>query len=117
MVAVTYYCPRCETVVALDREGYLDDKSVTPYPLEGWVYESPDGPFEDADGVRFVCGESDGCDWRTEGCGEPFYLNFLRFENGEAVAMTPPSERVELAGEGPNAPRGPSGPGGPGFGP
>jgi hypothetical protein len=111
MTAVTYYCPRCETVVALEREGYLADKSVTPYPLAGWAYAAPDGDFEAADGVRFVCGESSGCDFEGEGCGEPFYLNFVRFEGGEEVETVPESERVELAGEGPSDPSGPSGPG------
>ncbi|ERH01418.1 MAG: hypothetical protein J07HN6_00970 [Halonotius sp. J07HN6] len=58
--AVTYYCPHCEALVELDREGYLDDKAVTPYPFEGWSYVAPDDPFEDeddVDGVRFTCGE------------------------------------------------------------
>jgi hypothetical protein len=64
---VTYYCPRCGTLVDLDREGYLDDKAVTPYPLEGWSYAEPHEAFEDADGVRFVCGEDDapGVAWRA----------------------------------------------------
>jgi hypothetical protein len=114
MVAVTYYCPRCETVVSVAREGYLSDKSVTPYPLEGWTYAAPDGDFGDEDGVRFVCGESEGCTFEGEGCGEPFYLNFLRFEGGEAVEAAPESERVELA-EGEARGPGPGGPGGPGF--
>ncbi|OYR85989.1 hypothetical protein DJ84_01150, partial [Halorubrum ezzemoulense] len=72
---VTYYCPHCGTLVALDRGGYLADKSVTPYPLEGWTYVAPTEPFDgeedgesndtavEADGVRFVCGESEGVDW------------------------------------------------------
>ena len=33
---VTYYCPNCETLVELERDGYLSDKAVTPYPFEGW---------------------------------------------------------------------------------
>lgn len=128
---VRYYCPRCETVVAIDREGYLADKSVTPYPLEGWRYvdaeafvaaeESggtgepgdPDADVESADGVRFVCGESAGVDWAGEGCGEPFYLSFVRFEAGVEVEPEPESERVTLSGPGPRAPRGPEGPQGP----
>jgi len=113
MATVRYYCPRCETVVALEREGYLADKSVTPYPLEGWTYAAPDGAFEGADGVRFVCGEPSGCAFEGEGCGEPFYLNFVRFEDGEEVETVPESERVELGSRGP---AGPSGPRGPGFG-
>ncbi len=63
---VTYYCPHCETLVELQREGYLADKAVTPFPFEGWEYARPDENFENADGVVFVCGESrgDGVDWR-----------------------------------------------------
>ncbi|GGN15946.1 hypothetical protein [Halarchaeum nitratireducens] len=142
MVAVRYYCPRCETVVAVERDAYLSDKSVTPYPLEGWTYVAPDGDYEesDVDGVRFVCGESDGCEWsRAEaraggtemetgaragagtetdagGCGEPFYLNFVTYEDGEEVeaAGARESEYVELAeGRVPRGPRGPNGPSGP----
>lgn len=102
---VRYACPRCETVHTLRRSGYLADKSVTPYPLEGWSYAGLDAAYEDADGVRIVCGEgeTDG-----EGCGEPFYLNFVRFEDGREVELEPGSERVELA---PPGPRGPPSPG------
>jgi len=77
---VTYYCPRCGTVVELDREGYLADKSVTPYPLDGWEYVPPGGDYEseDADGVRFVCGGAATKDSEADGCGEPFYLSFVR---------------------------------------
>ena len=77
---VSYYCPHCGAVVELDREGYLSDKSVTPYPLVGWEYADPSAGFEDtaegtsassrtlsddADGVHLVCGESeaDGLRW------------------------------------------------------
>jgi hypothetical protein len=151
---VTYYCPRCGTLVEAQREGYLDDKSVTPYPLEGWNYvsaaeafgedelETPEERERDAefsegtDGVRFVCGEDDaeGVSWRTAptgvesdgdterhrdgdtdtdlGCGEAFYLSFVRFEDGREIDPRTPSERVELA-EGETGPRGPSGPDGP----
>jgi hypothetical protein len=115
-VAVRYYCPRCETVVTLPRDPYLDDKTVTPHPLEGWRYASPDDDYEadEFDGVRFVCGEVEALeDWDGEGCGEPFYLSFVRYEQGQAVEPEPVSEFVELAGEGPRGPRGPSGPGGP----
>lgn len=113
--AVTYYCPNCETLVELQREGYLADKSVTPYPLEGWTYAAPTEEFEDADGVRFVCGESDGVKWRDDGCGEPFYLSFVRFERGQEIEPTAPSEQVELnLGIHPDTPQGPSGPPGPG---
>ena len=121
---VRYYCPRCETVVAMEREGYLADKSVTPYPLEGWTYVGTEAfvdpgvdareDAESADGVRFVCGESAGVDWEDEGCGEPFYLSFVRFEAGVEVEPEPEGERVTLAGPGPRGPRGPDGPPGPG---
>ncbi len=84
---VTYYCPHCETVVELEREGYLADKSVTPHPMDGWTYVSVDGAYEsrDADGVRFVCG-ADGStrDPDAEGCGRPFYLSFVRHGTTEA---------------------------------
>ncbi|MFB6123896.1 MAG: hypothetical protein ABEJ78_10620 [Haloferacaceae archaeon] len=104
MVSVSYYCPRCEAVVTLDRDAYLADKSVTPYPLTGWEYVSPDGAFEDADGVRFVCGASEGFD-DDDGCGEPFYLNFVRFDRGEEVDPEPEHERVSLGiGDGPRGP-------------
>ncbi|MFB6107966.1 MAG: hypothetical protein ABEJ82_03875 [Haloplanus sp.] len=92
---VTYYCPHCDALVELEREGYLADKSVTPYPLEGWTYAAPDEAFEDADGVRFVCDE-DGTCRDDEGCGEAFYLSFVRFEDGEEVTPRPESEYVRL---------------------
>ena len=152
---VTYYCPRCGTLASLEREGYLDDKSVTPYPLEGWTYAAPDESFDDADGVRFVCGDPrPGLTWETPptpddgtettpsddgtettpaapdhdpaetddgdeppGCGEPFYLSFIRFEGGEEVDPRSPSEQVELVDdESPSGPGGPRGPGGPDTG-
>ncbi|MDL5361389.1 hypothetical protein [Halalkalicoccus sp. NIPERK01] len=110
MVAVTYYCPRCGAIAELERDAYLADKSVTPYPLEGWEYVTPEEAYEESDGVRFVCGEdgtlADESD--TGGCGEPFYLSFVRFEAGEEVDPAPPSEYVEIgAGIGPRGPRGP----------
>ena len=94
---VTYYCPRCEAIVELEREGYLADKSVTPYPLAGWEYVEADGNVEAADGVRFVCG-TDGTlrDGDATGCGEPFYLSYVRFEAGEPVEPRPESEYVRL---------------------
>lgn len=115
---VSYYCPHCETLVELERAGYLDDKAVTPYPFEGWTYAAPDEPFEDgaADGVRFVCGESEAenAEWQGEGCGEAFYLSFVRFADGEELDPRHPSERVELnLGTTPPSPRGPEGPDGP----
>jgi hypothetical protein len=107
-VPVRYYCPRCGTVATLRRDAYLADKSVTPYPLEGWTYADPGDEFEDADGVRLTCGEYG--DGRAPGggatdeapCGETFYLNFVRFEDGEEVEAVPESEHVRL-GVGPRA--------------
>ena len=144
---VTYYCPHCGTLVALEREGYLADKSVTPYPLEGWTYVAPTEPFDaeegsesdddpvDADGVRFVCGESDGVDWDPHdgvrgtdvggeepyrepdadgvGCGEPFYLSFVRYDEGREIDPRAETELVEIDPDPrPSGPRAPSGPGG-----
>lgn len=91
MVEVTYYCPRCGALATLERDAYLADQSVTAAPLDGWRYapaydlvgEGPvDEQVDDADGIELVCGagETDG-----EGCGEPFYLNFVRYENGSRV--------------------------------
>ena len=49
-------------------------------------------------------------------CGEPFYLNFVRFEDGRGVEGEQASERVRLSeSQGPQGPRGPGGPSGPGF--
>ena len=106
--------------MAIDREGYLADKSVTPYPLEGWRYVDAEAfveagdDAEPADGVRFVCGESAGVDWAGEGCGEPFYLSFVRYEDGREVEAEPESEYVTLAGPAPRGSKGPQGPPGPG---
>lgn len=124
---VTYHCPRCETIVALERDGYLADKAVTPYPFEGWRYADPTEPFEDdaADGVRFACGDSDGVVWNPDeddadgsqsGCGEPFYLSFVRYENGQEVDPRAESEFVTIDPDprlsGPGTPDGPDGSGG-----
>ena len=94
---VTYHCPHCGAVVELEREGYLADRSVTPYPLEGWTYVTPDEDVEAADGVRFVCG-ADGTlrDDDESGCGEPFYLSYVRYEAGDPVEPRPESEYVRL---------------------
>ncbi|MEF8820171.1 MAG: hypothetical protein V5A31_11960 [Haloferacaceae archaeon] len=129
LVPVSYYCPRCGAVAELDREPYLADQSVTPYPLDGWTYVGPDEDYEagEAEGVRLVCGESeapglrftgdhsdadDVAAPRSEPCGEPFYLSFVRYEDGRRVegGQTVDRETVELAGEGPRGPRGPPGP-------
>ena len=151
---VTYHCPHCETIVELERDGYLADKAVTPYPFEGWTYVAPDEPFEGdaADGVRFVCGESDGVIWDPRndatdpqddatgprddetdpredgiggasvadalgGCGEPFYLSFIRYEGGREIDPRPESEFVTIdpdpRSSGPSGPDGPDRPDGP----
>lgn len=134
MVAVSYYCPRCGAVAELDRDPYLADKSVTPFPLEGWMYADPGADVEsdDWDGVRLVCGaEAASLEWshppregegdtdgtkEEPGCGEAFYLNFVRFEDGREVEGEPAAERVRLAEtRGPQRPSGPRGPSGPGF--
>ncbi len=103
-VPVRYYCPRCETIVTLKRSASLADKSVTPYPLEDWSYADVGGDYDAANGVRIICGEgeTDG-----EGCGVPYYLNFVRFEDGREVEPEPASEWVELAPDGPRSPGGP----------
>ncbi len=82
MVTVRYTCPRCDALVELERDAYLADKSVTADPLEGWEYAPAYEPFESADGVELVCGAGET---RGEGCGRPFYLSFVRFEEGREV--------------------------------
>jgi hypothetical protein len=143
---VSYYCPHCETMVDVDRDEYLADKAVTPYPFEGWDYAAPDEDFEDAEGVRFVCGDdAPNLTWRANpwtagddaaatvgsdadvedgaadgaedvdtavlGCGEPFYLSFVKFADGEELDPRQPSEYVHIGdGNSPATPRGPRGP-------
>lgn len=87
MVGVTYRCPRCGAVAELDRDGYLADRSVTADPLEAWEYAAAYDSFQDADGVVIVCGasETDG-----EGCSEPYYLNFVKYEDGEPLTPERP---------------------------
>lgn len=82
MVTVSYHCPRCDAIAELQRDAYLDDKCVTADPLEGWEYADAYDTYEDADGVVIVCGaaETDG-----DGCGEPYYLNFVNFDDGEEI--------------------------------
>lgn len=95
---VTYYCPRCETVVELRREGYLADKCVTRKPLEGWTYAPVDEEYdaEGVDGVRFVCGRDGSARAPdAEGCGEPFYLSFVRPGTTAAGAAVDPARRTD----------------------
>ncbi|WP_240334494.1 hypothetical protein [Halorussus sp. MSC15.2] len=103
MTAVRYYCPRCGAIAELDREGYLADKCVTPVPLDGWEYADAYDDFDDsaADGVEIVCGaaETEG-----EGCGDVYYLSFVKFEDGEEVdpkerSFVPPSVDGPSIGE------------------
>ncbi len=109
MVSVTYHCPRCGVIAELERDPYLADKAVTPYPFEGWEYVSPNEGYENADGVRFVCGGTATLP-DEDGCGEPFYLSFVRFKEGEEIEPEPPAEFVEIdADPSPPGPRGPSG--------
>lgn len=89
---VSYYCPHCGAFVELDRDEYLADKSVTPEPLDGWTYASPDAAFESADGVGFHCGEDGTLRAGEVGCGERFFLNFVRFEAGVEVPGRPSGE-------------------------
>lgn len=94
MVAVSYHCPRCGAVAELERDAYLADKCVTAEPLDGWEYANAYDDFEDdADGVVIVCGatETDG-----EGCGEPYYLSFVRFEAGREVDPETSLEEVSF---------------------
>jgi hypothetical protein len=141
---VTYYCPHCGAVVEVKREGYLADKSVTPYPLEGWSYTTPHDStnvsYDSADGIRFVCGEMPseceteqtevGIRWTGDRspaddvenpdmkspCGRPFYLSFVRFEDGTEIEPKPDTDRVQIASDtvGPSRPDGPPSPDGPG---
>jgi hypothetical protein len=94
MVTVTYHCPRCGAVAALERDAYLADKCVTPAPLDAWEYvpayelDGETDPGEVAEGVELVCGasETDG-----DGCGEPYYLSFVKFDAGEEVDPRTPA--------------------------
>ncbi|WP_435193873.1 hypothetical protein [Natronomonas sp. EA1] len=82
MVTVTYYCPRCEAIAELERDAYLADKCVTPDPLDGWEYANAYDELEESEGVEIVCGASET---RGEGCGQPYYLSFVKFHEGEEV--------------------------------
>jgi hypothetical protein len=63
MVDVTYHCPYCGAVTGVEREGYLDDDSVTREPLDGWEYAGTTADVDEreaADGIEFVClGDAD----------------------------------------------------------
>ncbi|QCJ46588.1 hypothetical protein [Haloprofundus sp. MHR1] len=98
---VTYYCPHCETLVELERDEYLADKAVTPYPLEGWEYATPDDAYEDADGVKLDCGESDASSvtFRPKG----WIPGDGSAENVENAESTESAESAERAAGGGNA--------------
>jgi hypothetical protein len=111
MVEVSYHCPYCGAVTAVEREGYLHDKCVTREPLDGWEYAGTTGDFESADGIQFVClGTGDGETERSEqspngrteggandpnpekdGCGRTYYLSFLRYEDGQELEHRTPN--------------------------
>lgn len=119
-VAVRYHCPTCGQVFSLDRVPTLADKSVTPYPLEGWTYRRPTEAYEEADGVLLECGASTAAGLRwpevvVDGrfadappCGARIYLSFVRYEEGREVDPVPEYQPVDLATAGPRW--GPPGP-------
>ena len=95
-VTVSYTCPHCDAVTLLERRADLADKSVTTIPQPGWEYAEPsDDDLEEADGVAFRCGEDGPTTDRTgdpvDGCGRPYYLNFVRFEHGVELEPDPPT--------------------------
>ena len=96
-VEVSYYCPHCEALTHVERTARLADRSVTQRPQPGWEYAEPDDPaLESADGIAFLCGEDgrvttpEGTP--TDGCGRPFYLNFVRYRRGVELDPDPPTE-------------------------
>ncbi|WP_135822773.1 hypothetical protein [Halostella litorea] len=90
MVSVTYTCPYCDAVVAIDRDPYLRDKSVTTEPQGDREYASTTGAYEDADGIEFVCiGDPEDPD---DGCGRTFYLNYVKYERGRELHEGPSLE-------------------------
>jgi len=101
MVTVSYHCPRCGAVAELERGAYLEDKCVTPDPLEGWTYAgahegagADEGdPYEGEEGVVIVCGAAETV---GEGCGDPYYLSFVRFEGGREVDPEVPAANVSF---------------------
>ncbi|MEY7849779.1 hypothetical protein AB7C87_11355 [Natrarchaeobius sp. A-rgal3] len=95
-VSVRYTCPHCDAVTSVERAPDLADRSVTMTAQPGWEYVEPgDDDLESADGIAFVCGEdgpvTDLEGEPTEGCGRPFYLNFVRYERGVELEPDPPT--------------------------
>ncbi|QHS16293.1 hypothetical protein GWK26_03505 [haloarchaeon 3A1-DGR] len=101
---VTYYCPHCETLVAVEREGYLDDKAVTPYPLEGWTYAAPEVVFDDAGSAATGSAEEDAAaeDAAAEKATERRESSDpdgVRFVCGESAGVTWAPETADLTSE------------------
>ncbi|RQG91312.1 hypothetical protein EA462_04830 [Natrarchaeobius halalkaliphilus] len=95
-VTVRYTCPHCDAVTSVEREPDLADRSVTALSQPGWEYAAPgDDDLESADGIAFVCGEdgpvTDLEEEPVEGCGRPFFLNFVRYERGVELEPNPPT--------------------------
>ncbi|MDJ1433511.1 hypothetical protein [Halostagnicola sp. A-GB9-2] len=95
-VTVRYTCPHCDAVVSVERRPEMADRSVTKQPRPGWKYTTSDeDELESADGIAFLCGEdgrvTDLEGDTIEGCGRPFYLNFVRYERGVELEPDPPS--------------------------
>ncbi|WP_312908806.1 hypothetical protein [Natronosalvus caseinilyticus] len=97
-VTVRYTCPHCDAVVSLERAPDLADRSVTTVRQPGWEYATRTDPLEvreAADGIAFRCGEDGPVTDRDgnviEGCGRPYFLNFVRFEHGVELEPEPPT--------------------------
>ena len=95
-VTVSYACPHCGGLTHVDRPEELADRSVTLRPQAGWEYANPDDPDrESADGIAFLCGADGPVTTPTgdevDGCGRPYYLNFVRFRRGVELEPDPPT--------------------------
>ncbi|AFZ74746.1 hypothetical protein [Natronobacterium gregoryi] len=97
-ITVRYTCPHCEAVTSLERPPNLADRSVTKLTQPGWEYATANDSAEQreaADGIEFVCGEdgpvTDLEGGSVDGCGRPFYLNFVRYEQGIELEPEPPT--------------------------
>lgn len=95
---VSYACPQCGALTHVERRPDLADKSVTQRPQAGWEYATPDdslAEIEAADGIAFQCGDDEPVTTpegeATDGCGRPFYLNFVRFSHGVELEPDPPT--------------------------
>ena len=95
-VTVRYTCPHCNAVTSVERAPDLADRSVTKLAQPGWEYATPtEADLESADGIAFVCGEdgpvTDLGGEPVDGCGRPYYLNFVRYERGVELEPDPPT--------------------------